>query len=788
MSGSTALNLANYTTVWDDNFATDTSLNTSIWSGQWGNADDFAFGNGGLTITSYASEGWTNAGIIQQDNSATAAQGYGLYSATFSTDDGQGIGPCICLWPSTNNWPGPEIDFYEDWSGSSARNTGYMTVHWEGSGDSNQYQTYQYSANFTQPTTIAMDWESNSLTFYVNGQEVVQYTAGGSVPIPQDAADGGQNESFSAEVTAASSAPISSSVSLTLYNMSYAAYTPGTGTGSGTGTGTTTPTISVSSPGTVQEASVGAGVTVAETITATGLTTVDYMVMTSANVGEQNWQVATLSANGVATVNVDFEHTGDYLLVENNPTAESVEASSTPITITDPSTTTTTTTPAITGVSAPGTVQEASVGAGVTVAETITASGLTTVDYFVMTSANVAEENWQVATLNASGVATVDVEFEHTGDYLLVVNNPTTESVKAWSDPITITDPSSTVTDPPAGPANVKLTGDNLNGYSPAWTVVGTLSSTDALAVTYTMGTNPGGLFAISGDQLLLDENMPSDAPSDYAISVIATDSAGGTTTKALTVGVGSVSGGTTGALASATDSTGTTASLSVIKTGKKTFATATTGLKGAVTESVSHGIDTFSTAAGSGVTGVSVVDSAGGSYGFTRFGTVEATLGGASSGHISVSGASVAQISLGAGNYVASVTSAITAANVTFSGGSGNDVMAFVGAGTANFIGGAGADTIVCGSGTNEITFGTGTSLVWAGGTDDFVFHAGSGLQVIQDFLATSDTLSIATSLESGLKSTVTGGNTLLTLGGATHGIELVGVSSFNTAQIHWF
>lgn len=220
MSSSASLNLSNYTTVWSDNFANDTQLNSSLWPISWGNSDDFSFANGALTLTSYASEGWAAVGFMQADFGATSGQGYGLYSATFSLNAGEGVGICIVMWPANNVWPGPEIDLAEDWS-DPTRQTGNATIHWAGAGNTNQYQTYQFSANMTQPTHVAMDWEPGSLTFYVNGVEVFQYTGPN---VPKDAAQGGVNESFGAEVTAAGGAPVSNSVSLHLYSMSYATY------------------------------------------------------------------------------------------------------------------------------------------------------------------------------------------------------------------------------------------------------------------------------------------------------------------------------------------------------------------------------------------------------------------------------------------------------------------------------------------------------------------------------------------------------------------------------------
>jgi hypothetical protein len=221
---STTLNIGNYIPVWYDIFASESKLNTSIFTEKWGNADDFSWA-GGLTITSYAREGWASAGFLQPDFGPTSSQGYGLYSVLFSMNANEGTGPAIVMWPANNVWPGPEIDLVEDWSDPS-RQTGYATIHWKGADGSNQYQVYQFHADTTRPTQAAMDWEPGSLTFYVNGNQVFHYTGPN---VPKDAADGGVNEAFGAEVTQAGSNPVSSSVSLHLYDMIYSKPTVATG-------------------------------------------------------------------------------------------------------------------------------------------------------------------------------------------------------------------------------------------------------------------------------------------------------------------------------------------------------------------------------------------------------------------------------------------------------------------------------------------------------------------------------------------------------------------------------
>ncbi len=845
MSASGTLDLANYTTVWNDNFADDTSLNYNLFPVAWGNGDDFSFGNGGLTLTSYASEGWSAAGFMQADASASDGQGYGLYSATFSADAGQGAGICIVMWPANNVWPGAEIDLTEDWSNTD-RQSGNATIHWAGAGNSNQYQTYSFNANMTQPTTVAMDWEPGSLTFYVNGQEVFQYTGPN---VPTDAANGGVNETFGAEVTAAGDAPVSSSVSLNLYDMSYSTYNgsggssssgSGTGTGSGGSTGTTPPgtSIDVSNPGTVLAASAGAPVTVTETISDPGLTTAYVMVMNSANQGEDNWQAVSLNSAGVGTFSAQFENTGDYIVAVDNPTDITDQGWSSAVTITEPSTG-----------SGTGTGSGSSSGSGSSGSTGgTTATGPTDI---ALTGDNLTSSSqaWTViGTLSATDSSAVSFAlgddpghlFSIDGDKLLINQAMPADPAASYDVGIIATDTTGAVATQDitvavtsasggsssgsgssgsgssgsgssgsgssgsgssgsgggttaAGPTDITLTGDNLTSSSQAWTVIGTLSATDSTAVSFALGDDPGHLFSIDGNKLLINQAMPANPAASYDVGIIAINSTGAVATQDITVSVtgasgGTSSGGTSATSVSATDDKGKTASLP-LGTGTQTLAASTTGLAGAITEKTASGVTDFVTASGSGVTGLAIKDAAGKSWQTDGFSTVSATLSGATAGSLAIDGAKKTTVALGSGNYTVRVTSLISTATVSMTAGSGTDRMTFVGAGKATFTAGGGSDTIVGGQGGNTVTFGTGTSQVSGGsGADTYIFKAGDGLQDIATFnAAKGDVLDIAKSLKSSLHESSSGGSTLLTFGTASHGILLQGVSSFDTAQIHW-
>lgn len=321
----TTLNPNNYTTVFDDNFGNDSVLNTSLWTLSWGNSDDFRFGNG-LTLTSYASEGWSPVGFMQADFGATSGEGYGLFSATASLDANQGGGICIVMWPANGTWPGQEIDLLE--SSDPARTTAQATVHWAGADGSNQYQSNNLALDLTKSHTYSVDWEPGQLTYYIDGTAIFSTTS----HVPVDAAHGGVNETFGAEVTGAQYGPVSSSVSLHLSDMSYATRNTTT---------TTAATITLSSPGTVQEAAPGAGATVTETVSATGLSTIYEAVFTKADVAESDWQAVTVNAAGAVSFQAHFQNTGDYVVAIDSTAAPHVSATSTAVTLTDPATTTT---------------------------------------------------------------------------------------------------------------------------------------------------------------------------------------------------------------------------------------------------------------------------------------------------------------------------------------------------------------------------------------------------------------------------------------------------------------
>jgi hypothetical protein len=260
VSASGTLNLADYTTVWDHNFATQPNLDG--FGTVWG---DVTVKNGAAVITSSAANGWEKSGFMITPSGPSAGTGYGLYSITMSMNANgavEGPGGYACLWPSSNNWPGPELDLVEKGDASSGTN-GYSTIHWAGADGSNQFRpTNLGNIDVTQKHTYAMDWEPGRITLYVDGKEIYTTTQN----VPADYAHGGENEAFGAgeePAWAASQQGGNSINQVQVYDISYSAYTPGSGgsSASGAGTGTTDPNSSSTTTTGGSAAPVSAGTT-----------------------------------------------------------------------------------------------------------------------------------------------------------------------------------------------------------------------------------------------------------------------------------------------------------------------------------------------------------------------------------------------------------------------------------------------------------------------------------------------------------------------------------------------
>jgi len=324
------LNPAGFTTVFDDDFTRDTSLNTSLWSAHWGQANQYWFTGGaaGLLISGSQAANWNPVGFEQAPTSRSAGEGYGLYSFTgYAGQAGQGVGICFLLWPADNVWlpgskPGQasEIDLLESWDGSK---TGVSTIHfYDGSVSGNNGQQFHGlpGISITQSHTYSIDWERGSLAYYVDGVEIYQDTT----HVPLDAADGGVNETMGAEVVNEAAYQTTPTVQLYIQDMRYSA------------PAAVSPTsIIVSAPGAVQESWAGAGVTLVENVNAPGLGSVSAAVYTAAGIMESSWQSVGLNTSGNGSFSVHLANPGDFVRVVNNAAAPSLTTNSSAVTITE---------------------------------------------------------------------------------------------------------------------------------------------------------------------------------------------------------------------------------------------------------------------------------------------------------------------------------------------------------------------------------------------------------------------------------------------------------------------
>jgi Ca2+-binding RTX toxin-like protein len=100
-----------------------------------------------------------------------------------------------------------------------------------------------------------------------------------------------------------------------------------------------------------------------------------------------------------------------------------------------------------------------------------------------------------------------------------------------------------TVLDSNRSPTGPQLSKSTVDENRPAGTTVGVLSviDPDGPAATYTLTSNPGGLFKIAGNQLQTTRALDFEKQVNHKVTIEATDPMGATTTTSFTVGVADV-------------------------------------------------------------------------------------------------------------------------------------------------------------------------------------------------------------------------------------------------------
>jgi hypothetical protein len=122
---------------------------------------------------------------------------------------------------------------------------------------------------------------------------------------------------------------------------------------------------------------------------------------------------------------------------------------------------------------------------------------------------------------------------------------------------------------------------------------------------------------------------------------------------------------------------------------------------------------------------------------------------------------------------------------------GTGTDNIQFAGMTSVTLTAGSGDAVVQADGGQNQFTAGTGTLDVTGGsGADAYTFHDGDGLMTIEDFsFGKGDTLTVDQALQGSMQVNPDGqGGTMITFGSdSARGIDLAGVSNFDSSQIHF-
>lgn len=205
------------TLIWDHDFSTNHSFYPEL-TRDWGNVSLTSID---ATLTSTSKHHWPHAGMMQPPEGAAKGNGYGLYSVTAQIDPNEGPGAYVCLWPATDQWPGPELDLVE--KANTSNTSGYSTIHWKDPATGkDQYEVHPFpnTIDVSQKHTYAMDWEAGYISLYIDNNLI--YTTTQHVPL--DYAHGGQNECFGAGMQPFGTQNPDHTNVLHIYDMSY--YSP----------------------------------------------------------------------------------------------------------------------------------------------------------------------------------------------------------------------------------------------------------------------------------------------------------------------------------------------------------------------------------------------------------------------------------------------------------------------------------------------------------------------------------------------------------------------------------
>jgi hypothetical protein len=173
------------TNVWYEDFSSNTKGQLTQ---AWGETSKISFANGEMKLAGSSA----GVGVQMLCNGADKNFGNGYYEirAKMTGGLGSGSGPALVLWPSSNVWPGPEIDIAEINAGGQT----YYTVHYRDSNGQDQavYTVLPNGHDYTVYHTYGALIQNTKTTFYLDGKPVGSDT---SHPAP-DFLNGGENHSI----------------------------------------------------------------------------------------------------------------------------------------------------------------------------------------------------------------------------------------------------------------------------------------------------------------------------------------------------------------------------------------------------------------------------------------------------------------------------------------------------------------------------------------------------------------------------------------------------------------
>ena len=183
--------------IWEDDF-NGQEIDSTKWEvvgdevrrdPHWWLKENAYLDNGKLVIRTKEENGVYSSGAIKSEDKFEHSFGYYEARVKFSTEEGHW--PAFWLFDNNINnvdgsgRDGTEIDIVEKPSTSEEI---HQALHWDGYGDDHKYANnpnYEIPGINTGYHIVGLDWRDDSYTFYLDGKQTWETSAGGVSQIPQ---------------------------------------------------------------------------------------------------------------------------------------------------------------------------------------------------------------------------------------------------------------------------------------------------------------------------------------------------------------------------------------------------------------------------------------------------------------------------------------------------------------------------------------------------------------------------------------------------------------------------